>query len=226
MGISTIVITQQLTSIAKPYRENISKLVTFYNPNRRDRTIILDEFRFIDNAEIRSIKERLKENKYAHLEVNLTHPYNQEIKITDELKPRRKRKRNAGKSEEKDCRAELIRLSNTGEITHSEKYLRKSSDKAIAKIHRDYNITKMERTNALLVEALIDKFACLMEQIKRRFFCMLRNTHSKLMRIIYLLKLCQNSKFLFFDTFLNRQTNIKSMFNVLSVNYNAKMKRF
>jgi hypothetical protein len=32
MGISTIVLTQHLTSIAKPYRENISKLVTFYNP--------------------------------------------------------------------------------------------------------------------------------------------------------------------------------------------------
>ena len=29
IGLSTIVITQQLTSIAKPYRMNISKLVTF-----------------------------------------------------------------------------------------------------------------------------------------------------------------------------------------------------
>jgi hypothetical protein len=48
-------------------------------------------------------------------------------------------------------------------------------------------------------------------------FCMLRNTRPKLMRIIYHLRLWLNSKFLFFDTFLNRQTNLKSMFSVLSV---------
>ena len=82
MGISTIVITQQLTAIAKPYRENISKLVTFYNPNKSDMKIILDEYLFIDDGEIRSIKRQLKGNKYAHLEINLVHPYNHEIKIT------------------------------------------------------------------------------------------------------------------------------------------------
>jgi hypothetical protein len=56
--------------------------------------------------------------------------------------------------------------------------------------------------------------------IKRRFFCMLRNTRSKLMPIIFIiyhLRLWLNSKFLFFDTFLNRQTNLKSMFSALSV---------
>jgi hypothetical protein len=46
---------------------------------------------------------------------------------------------------------------------------------------------------------------------------MLRNTRSKLMRIIYHLRLGLNSKFLIFDTFLNRQTNLKSMFSALSV---------
>ena len=30
-GLSTIVITQQLNLISRPYRENISKLITFYN---------------------------------------------------------------------------------------------------------------------------------------------------------------------------------------------------
>jgi hypothetical protein len=53
--------------------------------------------------------------------------------------------------------------------------------------------------------------------IKKRFFGMLRNTRSKLMRIIYHLRLWLNSKFLFFDTFLNRQTNLKSMLSALSV---------
>jgi hypothetical protein len=46
---------------------------------------------------------------------------------------------------------------------------------------------------------------------------MLRNTRLKLMHIIYHLRLRLNSKFLFFDTFLNRQTNLKSMFSALSV---------
>jgi hypothetical protein len=48
----------------------------------------------------------------------------------------------------------------------------------------------------------------LMLTFKRRFFCMLRNMRSKLMRIIYRLRLWLNSKFLFFGTFLNRQTNL------------------
>jgi hypothetical protein len=51
---------------------------------------------------------------------------------------------------------------------------------------------------------------------EEKFFCMLRNTRSKLMRIIYRLRSWLNSKFLFFDTFLNRQTNLKSMFSALS----------
>ena len=43
-GLSTIVITQQLTSISKSYRKNISKLSTFYNPNRNDMKIIIDDY--------------------------------------------------------------------------------------------------------------------------------------------------------------------------------------
>jgi hypothetical protein len=31
-NLSVIVLTQQLSSVAKPFRENISRLVTFYNP--------------------------------------------------------------------------------------------------------------------------------------------------------------------------------------------------
>ncbi len=43
-GLSTVVLTQQVTSIAKLYRENISKLVTFYNPSRKDMQTITDQF--------------------------------------------------------------------------------------------------------------------------------------------------------------------------------------
>jgi DNA segregation ATPase FtsK/SpoIIIE-like protein len=37
-SLSVIVLTQQLSSVAKPFRENISRLVTFYNPSRKDST--------------------------------------------------------------------------------------------------------------------------------------------------------------------------------------------
>jgi hypothetical protein len=46
---------------------------------------------------------------------------------------------------------------------------------------------------------------------------MLRNTRSKLMRINISLEVMTKFKILFFDTFLNRQTNLKSMFGALSV---------
>ena len=39
-GFSTIVITQQLTSISKPYRDNISRVVSSYNPNQDDMKVI------------------------------------------------------------------------------------------------------------------------------------------------------------------------------------------
>ena len=43
-GLSTIVITQQLTSISKPYRDNISRVVSFYNPNQDDIKIIFHSY--------------------------------------------------------------------------------------------------------------------------------------------------------------------------------------
>ena len=79
IGFSTIVITQLLTSIAKPYRENISKLVTFYNPNRKDMQTILDESLHVTKEEEKSIVEKLKNNKYARLEILLRHPYTHRI---------------------------------------------------------------------------------------------------------------------------------------------------
>ena len=75
-NLSTIVITQQLTSIAKPYRENISKLVTFYNPNRKDMNQIIEDCLHVDNKEeINKIKNTLKNKNYSRLEISLRHTY-------------------------------------------------------------------------------------------------------------------------------------------------------
>ena len=79
-NLSTIVITQQLTSITKPYRENISKLVTFYNPNRKDMNELIEEYLDVgDKAETNKIKDTLKNKKYSRSEISLRHPYGYRI---------------------------------------------------------------------------------------------------------------------------------------------------
>ena len=79
-GLSTIVITQQLTAIAKPYRENISKLTTFYNTNRSDMKSLFDDYlNGLDKNEFDNIVRKLKTNKYARLEIELRHPYDHKI---------------------------------------------------------------------------------------------------------------------------------------------------
>ena len=81
-GFSTIVITQQLTSIAKAYRENISKLVSFYNPNKKDMQEIFDNYLgSISKDEEEKIKNTLKNLKYSRLEISLVYPYNHTIGV-------------------------------------------------------------------------------------------------------------------------------------------------
>ena len=63
-NLSVVVITQQLKSIAKPFRENMSKLVTFYNPNKKDMKTIVEEYLGnIDKKELEKILKTLKEKK-------------------------------------------------------------------------------------------------------------------------------------------------------------------
>ena len=71
---------------------------------------------------------------------------------------------NAENTEIEDSRAELIRLSNAGEIKQSESYL-KASGKVIMKIRREYIVAQREKANVVLAEALIEKFSDLMEAI-------------------------------------------------------------
>ena len=82
-GLSTIVITQQLTSIAKPYRENVSKLTTFYTANRSDmKAVVCDYLNGVSKAEITKITKKLKTHRYAILEINLRHPYGYLVRET------------------------------------------------------------------------------------------------------------------------------------------------
>ena len=75
-NLSVVVITQQLMSIAKPFRENISKLVTFYNPNKKDMRTIMEEYLGnISKEEEKEILKTLKEKRYSNLEINLIFPF-------------------------------------------------------------------------------------------------------------------------------------------------------
>lgn len=75
-GFSSIIITQQLTSVSKPYRQNIARLVSFYTASRRDMAAITDDYMAgVDDQEIKDIAEILKHNEYSKLVVNLRPPH-------------------------------------------------------------------------------------------------------------------------------------------------------
>ena len=81
IGLSTIVITQQLTSIAKPYRMNISKLVTFCNACRDDTKYIFNNYLSNEKDEEKRIIDTLKNNDYARLEILTTRPHTHQVII-------------------------------------------------------------------------------------------------------------------------------------------------
>ena len=51
IGLSTIVITQQLTSIAKPYRMNVSKIIVFYSVRKDDRRDVFENYLCVEKEE-------------------------------------------------------------------------------------------------------------------------------------------------------------------------------
>ena len=66
-GISVWVLTQQLSSIAKPFRENVAAIVLFYTPSAKTTKAIFEEYAGeLTHAELRQMIARLKERKFAH----------------------------------------------------------------------------------------------------------------------------------------------------------------
>ena len=81
-GISVWVVTQQMTSIAKAFRENIACLVLFYSPSAKDMKVIFKNYAGdLTNGEAKRFLKKLKEVKYSHLDFSLRHPF--EIKMHD-----------------------------------------------------------------------------------------------------------------------------------------------
>lgn len=69
MGFSTIVITQQFKSIAKPFRDQVDLFVSFYNQNYEDMKEFFTESIELTKEEMDRIKYELKNNRYSKLEV-------------------------------------------------------------------------------------------------------------------------------------------------------------
>ena len=75
-NLSVIVLTQQLSSVAKPFRENTSRLVTFYNPSRKDMKVITDDYlNGVPQETITEITKILRDKKFTALDILLIHPY-------------------------------------------------------------------------------------------------------------------------------------------------------
>ena len=57
-----------------------SKLVTFYNPNKKDMQEMFNDYLDISKEEEERIANTLKNKKYSRLEISLIHPYDHAIK--------------------------------------------------------------------------------------------------------------------------------------------------
>ena len=80
-NLSVIVLTQQLSSVAKPFRENISRLVTFYNPSRKDMKVITDDYlNGVPQETITEITKILRDEKFTALDILLIHHYTYTIR--------------------------------------------------------------------------------------------------------------------------------------------------
>ena len=75
-GISVWVLTQQLSSIAKPFRENVAAIVLFYTPSAKTTKAIFEEYAGeLSHDELKQMISRLKERKFAHLIFSLRFPF-------------------------------------------------------------------------------------------------------------------------------------------------------
>ena len=62
-------------------------------------------------------------------------------------------------------RMKMIQLSEIGEVSQSVKYIKKASDNVICKLYAEYLYREQDKTNAVLADTLIVKFADLLEML-------------------------------------------------------------
>ena len=80
--ISVWVLTQQLTSIAKPFRDNVACVVAFHNPSKfGTKTLFEDYGADMDAETIRKFCEVLKSEKFSRLCLSLRYPFETYLEI-------------------------------------------------------------------------------------------------------------------------------------------------
>ena len=78
-GISVWVLTQQLSSIAKPFRENVAAIVLFYTPDETMEVIFKKYAGEFTCDQRRHMIARLKERRFAHFIFSLRHPFEKKM---------------------------------------------------------------------------------------------------------------------------------------------------
>ena len=75
-GISVWVLTQLLSSIAKPFRENVAAFVLFYTPSAKTTKAVFEKYvGELSHDDLKQMIAKLKERKLAHLIFSLRHPF-------------------------------------------------------------------------------------------------------------------------------------------------------
>ena len=75
-GLSVWVLTQQLTSIAKPFRENVACVVAFHNPSQVGMKTLFDDYGGdLDTETRKKFMKLLKTERYSRLCLCLRYPF-------------------------------------------------------------------------------------------------------------------------------------------------------
>ena len=88
--------------------------------------------------------------------------------MESEAIPQKNNPQNPDKKEKEKVdqkRMKMIQLAEAGEVSQSVGYIKKASDLVICKLYANYVYREQEKTNAVLAETLIVKFADLMEML-------------------------------------------------------------
>ena len=81
-GLSVWVLTQQLTSIAKPFRDNVACVVAFHNPSQIGMKSLFEEFGGdLDPQTRKNLMKNLKSENYSALCFSLRNPYHCYLRI-------------------------------------------------------------------------------------------------------------------------------------------------
>ena len=75
-GLSVWVLTQQLTSISKPFRDNVACVVAFHNPSQVSTKCMFEDFCNGIDADMRTaLTNELKSNEYSRLCISQRYPF-------------------------------------------------------------------------------------------------------------------------------------------------------